>query len=496
MDTVDIEALRAVLRGYSAAKVLVVGDVMLDRFVYGSVRRISPEAPIPVLAVEREVDALGGAANVARNIVTLGASCQLIGVVGTDAAADALRRLLARYERLVGVLIPDCSRPTTVKWRHVAEGQQVLRADWESAQHVCDDIATQIIFCVKEALSRVDLVILSDYAKGVLTDRAVAEIIAACHAAGCQVVVDPKSQDFGKYRGADVLTPNRHELQLASTGPCIGDEQVASSARHHVEHGICRQMVVTRARDGLTVVADGAQAIHIRAIAREVYDVSGAGDTVVAALAAGLASGSDVVASATLANIAAGIVVGKHGTAEVTGRELVDYLDTVAAGMGALGDGSLDAVQAQVQQWKRLGLRVAFTNGCFDLLHPGHLALLAEAKRSADRLVVGLNSDSSVRRLKGASRPVQNEAARASVLSALRFVDAVVIFGEDTPLEIIKALVPDVLVKGADYTIEAVVGADFVKEHGGAVRLVELVPSQSTSNTIRYIGDLAGAHAR
>jgi D-beta-D-heptose 7-phosphate kinase/D-beta-D-heptose 1-phosphate adenosyltransferase len=313
------------------------------------------------------------------------------------------------------------------------------------------------------------------------------------------VVVDPKSKSLRKYQGASVLTPNRLELQLACGHECATDEQVNAGAEAILGQKICDALVVTRGKDGMTVAeapqsADTASAcVHIRTAAREVFDVSGAGDTVVATLALGLAFGATLVDAARLANTAAGIVVGKHGTATVSAGEIIARLDPAHDGPLSGKHFALESVQQLVARWRDLGLRIAFTNGCFDLLHPGHVALLNQARRSADRLVVGLNSDLSVGRLKGAGRPIQGEVARATVLASLKSVDAVVIFPEDTPLELITALEPDVLVKGADYTIETVVGAEVVLRRGGKVLLADLVPSHSTTNTIERISAVAKA---
>jgi D-beta-D-heptose 7-phosphate kinase/D-beta-D-heptose 1-phosphate adenosyltransferase len=329
-----------------------------------------------------------------------------------------------------------------------------------------------------------DAVIISDYAKGVLTELVTAAAIDAARAAGKLVLVDPKSRSFAKYRGASVLTPNKHELEVACGHECSSDEQVVAGARALLGAAQCDAMVVTRGKAGMSIVRRDGSAEHIRTVAKEVFDVSGAGDTAVATLSLGLARHADIAHAAQLANAAAGVVVGKLGTASVTTGEVIARLGLAEEGQLTSKHFSLDSVQQQVARWRELGLKIAFTNGCFDLLHPGHLSLLNQAKKSADRLVVGLNSDLSVRRLKGPERPVQSEVARATVLASLKAVDAVVIFGEDTPLELIDALAPDVLVKGADYTVDTVVGAELVQRRGGSVLLAELLPAHSTSSTI------------
>lgn len=471
---------------FHRARVLIVGDIMLDCFVYGAVERISPEAPIPVMAVDRQTEMPGGAANVARNVATLGGQAVLIGVVGTDTAGQELARQLARIPTIEARLVQDASRPTTVKTRYVADRQQILRTDIEVRTALGAASADALLQEVAAALPQVDVVILSDYAKGVLHDEVAIRVIQAARQANKKVLVDPKSKSFRKYAGATVLTPNRHELRVATGLECDTDEQVAASAKLILAEGLCDALVVTRGKDGMSVADHGATT-HIRTEAREVFDVSGAGDTAVATMALGLAVGGSMIAATRLANVAAGIVVGKIGTATVTTGDMISRLTEHSGGADSSKYFSLQSVEEMVSRWRTLGLTVAFTNGCFDLLHPGHISLLGQARKTADKLVVGLNSDLSVRRLKGAGRPAQSEVARATVLMSLKSVDAVVIFEDDTPLALIKALQPDVLVKGADYTVETVVGAEVVLQHGGKVVLAELLPTQSTSNTIQRI---------
>ena len=474
-----------ILERAPTVRVLVVGDVMLDRFVYGSVARVSPEAPIPVLDVVRSADSAGGAGNVARNLASLGARATLIGVTGTDAWAADLEALLASLPSIEAHLIADPERPTTVKTRYVADSQQVLRADRELRADLGAPVAAQVLAQFQRSLGTADVVVLSDYAKGVLSEGVTRAAIAAARAAGKPVIVDPKARDFEKYTGVTVLTPNRLELQSASGFECSSDEAVEVAARKFLDRNICTTVVVTRGKDGMSIVSKGQSAAHLRTVARQVFDVSGAGDTVVAALSLGIAAGADMVAAAELANLAAGIVVGKLGTAVVSAPELIEQ----RAALGARAEDSkiftLASALAMARAWREQGARIAFTNGCFDLLHPGHVSLLDQAKRSADRLIVGLNSDDSIRRLKGPARPIQSEISRATVLSSLKFVDAVVIFAEDTPIELIRALEPEVLVKGADYTLDQVVGADFVISRGGRVLLADLVEGHTTSGMVK-----------
>jgi D-beta-D-heptose 7-phosphate kinase/D-beta-D-heptose 1-phosphate adenosyltransferase len=482
------ESLLKLLNGFSGTRVLVLGDVMLDRFIYGSVERISPEAPIPVVAIERAADMPGGAANVVRNLAGMGAQATLIGVVGMDSWADSLGAQLRLSPSVQARLIGDRARPTTVKTRYIADGQQVLRADQESREALCQDVQMRLLAEYRSALSASDIVILSDYGKGVLSQSIVSTAIADARAADKVVIVDPKSKTFDKYRGATVLTPNRHELQTACGFDCSTENAVVLGARQSLQDGVCDIMVVTRGKDGMSVIQAGSAA-HLRTAARAVYDVSGAGDTVVAAMSLALAAGADIVDACTVANLAAGIVVGKLGTAIATTGEIIAALRPFDGNSDPHKLFSLDRVVQLTRDWRDQGLKIAFTNGCFDLLHPGHVSLIDQARREADRLIVGLNSDLSIRRLKGPSRPVQTEIARATVLASLKSVDAVVIFGEDTPLRLLDALAPDVLVKGADYRLQQVVGADLVLQRGGRVVLADLLPGHSTTETLKRVAN-------
>jgi D-beta-D-heptose 7-phosphate kinase/D-beta-D-heptose 1-phosphate adenosyltransferase len=475
------------LNGFHAARVLILGDVMLDRFIYGSVERISPEAPIPVINVARVADMPGGAANVARNVAALGAAASLLGVVGEDVWAGDLRRQLDASPTIAARLIDDPSRPTSVKTRYVADGQQVMRADRESRAPLNEGVERRLLAEFETALGCADVVVLSDYAKGVLSESMTRAAIDAARRAHKSIIVDPKAKNLAKYRGATILTPNRLELQQACGTECTTDDEVAAAARALVAQGICEVMVVTRGKDGLSVIAGNDVAVHLPTAAREVFDVSGAGDTVVATLALGIAAGGATGDAAALANMAAGVVVGKRGTATVTTGELLALLRPTDGRTDPQKIFSLETVLRLQREWREQGLKIAFTNGCFDLLHPGHISLLDQARRAADRLIVGLNADLSIRRLKGPNRPVQSEVARATVLAAVKSVDAVVIFAEDTPIQLIEALTPDVLVKGADYTVETIVGADFVIGHGGKVVVAELLTGHSTTETVKRV---------
>lgn len=485
-------ALAGLLPRFAACRVLVLGDIMLDRYVLGDVRRISPEAPIPVLKAEARRAVLGGAANVAQNVAALGAGALLVGVVGMDDAASEIGRLLAASPAITACLVPAPSRPTTVKTRFMAGGHQLLRLDEEENGAIEPALEAQVLAEFEQALPRADVVVLSDYAKGVLTDRVLAHAIAAARAAGKRVIADPKRNSFTAYRGVDVLTPNESEAARAAGLPTDDDAgavQAGELARAQAEAGA---VLVTRSAKGLTLVRRGAPPLHVPTRAQAVADVSGAGDTLIAAFAIGLASGAEMPEAAMLANVAAGMSVGKSGTATVSHAELGAALHRRE--LLALDEkiAETETAQALVAEWRAAGLRVGFTNGCFDLVHPGHVRLLTRARAACDRLVVGLNSDASVRRLKGPDRPVQNEMARATVMASIGAVDLVVLFEEDTPESLIRTLLPSLLFKGADYRMDQVVGADIVRANGGEVRLIDLEAGHSTTATIRRINQRVG----
>ena len=474
----DIDAL-------AGTSVLCVGDVMLDRFVYGSVERISPEAPVPVLRIARHATMLGGAGNVAANLEALGCVPRFLSVVGNDEAGSAiLRRLVEARLADSCHIVTEHGRQTSEKTRFFAHHQHLLRTDSETVADISPVSRDSLLAAARALLSEISAVVLSDYGKGVLTPGVVETLIAAAKAAGKPVIVDPKGTDYRRYRGADLVTPNRKELAVASGMPVSNDDEIVAAARAVIEQCGLGAMVVTRSEQGLSVVSGDGRVRHLAAEAREVFDVSGAGDTVIATLAGAIGAGVPLEDAAHLANLAAGVVVGKVGTAVVRQAELLaayHHSEWVAGEAKVL---PLEGAVDRVERWRRQGRRVGFTNGCFDLLHPGHVSLLQQARAACDRLVVALNSDESVRRLKGESRPVQSELARATVLASLASVDLVVIFNEDTPLDLVRALRPDVMVKGADYRVEQIIGADFVRSYGGRVLLAELAAGHSTTETI------------
>jgi D-beta-D-heptose 7-phosphate kinase/D-beta-D-heptose 1-phosphate adenosyltransferase len=465
----------------SKASVLVVGDAMLDRYVYGEVTRVSPEAPVPILTVHRDVAMPGGAGNVVRNLVALEASAAFVSVVGDDAAGSDFTVLIGGQERVEPWLLVQAGRTTTLKTRYIASGQQMMRADREVTMELPERLAERLVRIALDAMAVTSVTILSDYRKGVLSPAVCQALIEGARKTGRKIVVDPKGRNYARYRGADIITPNRKELHEATHLPVETEAELVAAAQKLLADHEFGAVLVTRSEDGMTLVT-ADEVVHYPAEAKEVFDVSGAGDTVVATLAAALAAEIPLHEAVRLANIAGGIVVGKVGTAVARPS---DILAVLAPATGALSKVvTPSAASEMAERWRLRGYKVGFTNGCFDLLHPGHVHLLEQCRALCDRLIVGINSDASVKRLKGPTRPAQGEAARAAVLASLASVDLVCLFEEDTPIELIKLIKPDLLVKGADYTRETVVGADLVESWGGAVALAQLLPGHSTTATL------------
>ncbi len=488
LPSIDLLDLVARVDDLAGARVRTVGDLMLDRFIYGSVDRISPEGPIPVLKINRQVSMLGGSGNVLRNLAAIGASTNFVAVIGDDAVGQEVSGLV---QKEIGTeplnLVVEPKRQTTIKERFVASNQQLLRADREMDRPLAHETCAQIIDRVQENLSSVPVLILSDYDKGVLNQKTLSTIISSALKAGCQIIADPKGRDYSIYKGVSIVTPNRRELHEATGMSVDGDAAVVAACRHLIETCGIKGVLATRSEEGMTLVTSDGVVEHLGAEAREVFDVSGAGDTVVAVLGAALASGLNILEASCLANVAAGIVVGKTGTAVAYGSEIRQALLARNGHSSQEKVSELDAVLHRVDQWRKAGYKIGFTNGSFDLLHPGHIASLQQSRSACDRLIVGLNTDASVKRYKGESRPIQDQSARATVLAALEIVDQVVLFDDDTPLKLIEAIVPDVLVKGADYTLDQVVGGDIVIQNGGQVILADLKDGFSTTSTIAKI---------
>lgn len=464
---------------FSKTRVVVAGDVMLDQYLFGATSRISPEAPVPVVHVQKTDDRPGGAANVAVNLASLGAGTQLIGAVGDDAAANTLENLLTAC----GI---DCDfarvsdRPTITKTRVQSRGQQLIRLDQENAAELRDSALTETL---GEAVAGAGAVVLSDYGKGALTD--VGKMIQLCREAGVPVLVDPKGRDFEKYRGATLLTPNQGEFETVA-GHCASDAELVTRGWQMIEDLELTALLVTRSEKGMMLLEAGNEPLFLSTQAREVYDVTGAGDTVIATLAGALASGQSLATASALANIAAGLVVRKIGVATVTPGEIQVALHQ--RGQGGRGLVSRDELQVVAGEARARKERIVMTNGCFDILHAGHVAYLEEAKSLGDRLIVAVNDDDSVRRLKGESRPINALEDRMLVLAGLAAVDWVVPFADDTPAALIAAVLPDVLVKGGDYSPEEIAGGKEVLENGGEVRVLSFRDGHSTSRIIEKLG--------
>jgi len=465
---------------FSKTCVVVAGDVMLDRYLFGSTGRISPEAPVPVVHVRETDNRPGGAANVAVNLASLGVTTRLVGVVGEDAAATTLESVLSQ-RGIVCNFARANDRPTITKTRVQSRGQQLIRLDEENAAVLHGDA---VVAALRQSIDGAGAVVLSDYGKGALTN--VGDLINLCREAGIPVLVDPKGNDFNKYRGASLITPNQGEFE-AVAGVCETDDELVRHARQMIVDLDLAALLITRSEKGMMLLEAGAEPLFLSTQAREVYDVTGAGDTVIATLAGALASGEGLAAAAALANIAAGLVVRKIGVASVTPGEISVALHQ--RGQGGRGLVDLDELRAMVVESRGRDERIIMTNGCFDVLHAGHVSYLEEAKSLGDRLIVAVNDDDSVRRLKGESRPINALEDRLLVLAGLAAVDWVVSFSEDTPARLIGTILPDVLVKGGDYSPDEIAGAKAVLKNGGEVRVLPFRDGHSSSRIIDKLRD-------
>jgi len=470
-------------------RVLCIGDIMLDRFIYGNVSRISPEAPIPVFHEKRMETTLGGSGNVVRNIVSMGGNVDTIFIVGKDQAGYDLTEKLSEMPEVSPYVITDKTRPTIIKTRFVCEGQQMLRSDREDISIIDKKIENQILLSIKGAIEDCDVVILSDYAKGILTDKIISQTIKLGREKNKPVLIDTKGRDFTKYKNAHFLTPNRKELKEATGMEIKTVEDAYKASNLLIEKCELDGVLAKLGKDGLALILKDKPIEHFETKAREVYDVSGAGDTVVATMALAMAGGLSISDSSALANLAGSIVVTKTGTATTTQSELQSEIMKDQSRFSESKIMSTKEITEVAKDCKNKNKKVGFTNGVFDLLHSGHLSSINQAKRNCDFLIVGINSDASVKRLKGDDRPIYSEEERALVLSALSNVDAVVIFNDDTPYDIIKTIKPDVLIKGSDYKVEEVVGYDLVQSWGGKVVLADLIENKSTTNTVEKLKD-------
>jgi len=483
MDRKNVESLFARAK---EIKALVVGDLMLDEYLWGKADRISPEAPVQVVDVVREDIRLGGAGNVANNLVALGCGVTVLSVIGADENGTVLRHVFSGKGVDTDGIFEDPLRRTSKKTRVVAAHQQIVRIDRESREPISRDFELKVTDFLAHRGGEYQVILISDYLKGVLSEGVLAAVFAAGKRFGIPVVVDPKGNDYRRYRGATILTPNRKEAEIAS-GVRIDDEKsLVRAAEQLLGEEALEALLITRSEEGMSLFEGAGRTVHIPTVAREVYDVTGAGDTVLAVMGLALACGGGFEEAARLANVAAGIAVGKLGTSIVTPAEIINDIGHEHRDSDAKIK-NRDVIASLIAEEKRRGKRVVFTNGCFDLLHVGHVKYLQKARSLGDLMVLGLNSDASVRRLKGEKRPLIGEEERAHLLAALDCIDYVVIFDEDTPLQLIEAIRPLVLVKGGDYTPEGVVGREVVESYGGRVELVEFVDGKSTTNIIDSI---------
>jgi D-beta-D-heptose 7-phosphate kinase / D-beta-D-heptose 1-phosphate adenosyltransferase len=474
--------------GWDGKHILVVGDVMLDKYIHGSVERISPEAPVPIVYATRRTQQPGGAANVAMNVAGLGARAAVIGLAGDDEDGASLAALL-QSGGVDAHLIAVPGMPTTSKLRILGGSQQMIRLDIETAAERPPESYSSLVAKVRALLPEIDALILSDYAKGTLTEEVCQTLIGEARQAGLPVFVDPKGRDFQRYRGATTISPNLKELALVTGDTTdMATEEILENSRPLVSKLGLDYLTVTLGAEGIAI-QDACGEFYAPAIAKQVFDVSGAGDTVIATMAVAAACGIPVRDAARLANAAAGIVVGKLGTIPIERHELVAALTEFSGTETQEKALDLDRLLVRAAEWRASGHTIVFTNGCFDILHVGHIALLEACRRFGGKVVVGINSDASVSGLKGPTRPIVGEHERARILAALAATDAVVVFDSPTPIDLILALRPDVLVKGGDYVEETVVGAAAVKSWGGRVAIVPTVEGFSTTNVVRKLAE-------
>ena len=482
--------LKTIRAGFHNAPILVIGDLILDCYLHGEVNRISPEGPVPVVHLIKEEWRCGGAANVAMNLSNLGLTVQLAGLLGADEERDKILDLLCGNNiNTSGVVVAEEWR-TISKTRVISNNQLMLRLDKEEPVRCSSEESKRLFEVIEHNIDTFppSAIILSDYAKGVLSEALCQKIISLAKSRNIPVLVDPKGNDYSKYAGATLLSPNRSEMADVTHRPAADlDELIAAGQELHRRLELTH-LVITLSDKGLVHITENGSSLY-PATAKEVYDVSGAGDTVIAIMAAGIAGGLELSDTLHMSNIAAGVVVAKVGVYPINSRELLQAVIFAQGKEQSEKITEFEDLVAKVQQWRKEGARIVFTNGCFDLLHAGHVTYLEQASRCGDRLIVGLNTDRSVKLIKGTERPVISEQDRARVLAALSVVDAVILFDEPTPIRLIQALSPDVLAKGSDYTEDQVVGGNYVKQHGGRVALIPLVEGKSSSAIIKNLSN-------
>jgi D-beta-D-heptose 7-phosphate kinase/D-beta-D-heptose 1-phosphate adenosyltransferase len=485
----DLESLQTLLSAIVGARVVTVGDVMVDRFVYGAVTRVSAEAPIPILLRDKESVMLGAAGNVARNIAALGAHAVLIGAVGRDTAGQEALTMVGDDPGIEGFLVMVADRPTTVKTRFVSSGQQLLRVDLEDVTPLDSQLEQRLIRAIHDAARGAGALLLSDYGKGVVTPGVIDACLAAAQAENAVLIVDSKARCFGRYGAASIVKPNAAELAYATDLPTGTDAEIELALAKALTMSACGAILVTRSAKGMTLAVRGEPVRHFRRPSPEVFDTSGAGDTALSALGAALAGGAELHQAVELALLASSVAVEKAGTATASPDELIEAELAAHRAPIEAKIATMAGMRRTLNRWRARGLRVGFTNGCFDILHPGHVAYLNQARTWCDRLIVGLNTDVSVRLNKGPDRPVNPLEARAMVLAGLSCVDLVVPFDDQTPEALIAAARPDVLIKGGDYRLEDIVGYAYVTGYGGEVRLAGFVDGHSTTATIARLAE-------
>ena len=467
-------------------RLLVIGDLILDEYIWGAINRISPEAPVPILETKSENLALGGAANVANNLVALGCEVHLVGAIGKDEKGERLLSLIKGQGINAEGIFRFVHRPTTSKIRIVAHNQQVLRIDKEDNRPITEETESKFVQHINKILPEMDCIICSDYRKGVLTEKVFKAVIHRAKNSKKRVLVDPKSSDFTLYKGATLITPNQHEVERAVPIKIQDKIDLDRAAEYLLNLTHAEVLLITRGKNGMMLYQNKEEPVDIDTQAKEVFDVTGAGDTVVSVLGMALAVGFNYKDSAWLSNMAASIVVGKVGTAIITLNEINEYLqeEMLRTSHTIL---KLEELKKIVSLAKSTGKTIVFTNGCFDIIHGGHIEFLQKAKAMGDLLVVGLNSDESVRELKGEGRPIKSERERANIISALKYVDYITIFDDDTPEEVIREVRPDILVKGDDYKMDEVIGREIVEGYGARVKLIPIVHGLSTTGTVEKI---------
>jgi D-beta-D-heptose 7-phosphate kinase/D-beta-D-heptose 1-phosphate adenosyltransferase len=479
-------SLASLVTALGHPRVVVIGDLILDRYVTGEVERISPEAPIPVLNARHREDRLGGAGNVAANLRAMEAEVEVIGILGDDSKGRLLQGMLEELGVNASGCVTDPRRPTTEKTRLIGGAQQVLRVDWEECTAIEDELARRVVGELGSRVKQAQALVLSDYGKGVLSRVLIQGAIRVARDHGVPVLVDPKGKDYGRYKGAHLITPNRKEAEEALGRKLAGLDELGAGAADLIRAADLEAAVITLGSEGMYHLSRDGVAAHVPTVARAVFDVTGAGDTVIALLALGLGAGFDLADAVLLANHGAGIVVGKRGAASVTRSELLGAEQAPRDRRKVIHPGELET---RLAEWRSRGMRVVFTNGCFDVLHRGHIEYLRFARAKGDLLLVGVNSDDSVRRLKGPDRPINPLEDRMEVLSSLEMVDGVVAFAEDTPKQLIERVTPQVLVKGEDWREKGVVGREWVERHGGEVHLAPLLPGRSTTTILERSRD-------